>query len=404
MREHATDWPRATLVLACGIFAATQIGKLPPAIPALREQFGASLVQLGWITSIFNLVAACAGLLTGLVADRAGRRLLLRVGLAALGIGALLGAFSTQLPLLFASRIVEGLGFVCVVVSAPVLVRESVGPSHQRLALGVWSTYTASGMTLMMVASPWVLQAIGWRGGWWFGVLGALLLVPLVQRAFPGRGARAEAGPGAAGLLRGLHTGTPWWLAACFMLYTLQWMAMMVWMPTFLLEQVGLGLVSAGGIVGLLIFVNAPGNVLGGWLSQRHVAPSLLILGPALVMGLTGWATFALDLAPATRIALGLVFSFVGGIVPASVYAAVPAVAARHDNLGSVNGLVVQASNVGTLIGPPLAAALVSVGGWSALGPLFIGAALLAAVSAFAAARSPELRPAAPHASRSIHP
>lgn len=392
MRDGQTDWPRAALLLGCGVFAATQIGKLPPAIPELREQFSATLVELGWIASIFNLVAASVGLLAGLVADRAGRRRLLKLGLLALGAGALLGVASTNLTLLFAARIVEGLGFVCIVVAAPVLVREAVGSGSQRLALGLWSSYTAIGMTLMMIASPWLLGAFGWRSGWWLGAAGSIVLLAAVWRVFPGRGDRSVATPGAYNLVQGLRVATPWLLAACFFLYTLQWMAMMVWMPTYLLDALGLGLVSTTAIVAVLIFVNAPGNWLGGWLSQRRVSPPALILGSGLVMGVTGAAAFGLDLPAAMRMVLCLVFSFVGGILPASIYAAVPAVAARHDNLGSVNGLVVQASNLGTLFGPPLAAALVATRGWPSLAWVFAAAALLSAAAVLAVARSADLQ------------
>jgi MFS family permease len=391
--DASARWPQASLLLLCGVFAATQIGKLPPAIPALREAFGASLVAMGWIASIFNLVAACVGLMAGMVADRLGRRLLLKLGLVAMGCGALLGAFAPALGLLFVSRVLEGLGFVCVVVAAPVLVREAIGVQQQRLALGIWSAYTAAGMTLMMLASPWALQAVGWRGGWWFGAVGAVLLLVWVMRVFPGRGERIASGPGAAGLLRGLHVATPWWLAACFGLYTLQWMALMVWMPTYLMEQGGLGLMTTGALVGLMVFVNVPGNILGGWLSQKQVSLPTLLVGPAVVMGLTGWAVFALQPGSLPLVLLCVLFSFFGGILPASVYAAVPAVAARHDNLGSVNGLVVQASNTGTLVGPPLAAALVSAGDWTALSPLFVVAATTSALCALAAWRSTDLRP-----------
>jgi len=89
-----TDWPRVALLMLCGVFVATQVGKLPPAMPGLREHFGASLVQLGWISSVFNLVAALVALATGLVADRVGLRTMLKLGLLALGMGALLGASS----------------------------------------------------------------------------------------------------------------------------------------------------------------------------------------------------------------------------------------------------------------------------------------------------------------------
>ena len=74
-----TDWPRVALLMLCGVFVATQVGKLPPAMPGLREHFGASLVQLGWISSVFNLVAALVALATGLVADRVGLRTMLKL-------------------------------------------------------------------------------------------------------------------------------------------------------------------------------------------------------------------------------------------------------------------------------------------------------------------------------------
>ncbi|MEO5670202.1 MAG: MFS transporter, partial [Ramlibacter sp.] len=315
MAAESSNWPAATLVLLCGVFAATQIGKLPPAIPALREAFGASLVQMGWIASIFNLVAACGGLAMGLIADRIGRRTLLKFGLAVLGCGAFLGFTSGTLPMLFMSRILEGLGFLCVVVAAPVLVREVVAPNRQRLALGIWSAYTAVGMTLMLATAPWSLPAFGWQGGWWLGVMGAAILLLVVARRFPGAGKRTVQSVGVAGLFRGLRAPTPWCLAASFGLYTFQWMAFMVWMPTYLLEQ-GMGLTEVSGAVALMIAVNAPGNMAGGWLLQRGLPLATLVLVSAAALSTAGFAVFASMPPAGVVIVLGTLLSFFGGILP----------------------------------------------------------------------------------------
>ncbi len=390
-----TDWPRVGLLLLCGIFAATQVGKLPPAMPALRDHFGASLVQLGWISSVFNLIAALIALAAGLVADRVGRRTVLKLGLLALGMGALLGASSVGIGLLFLSRVVEGLGFVCIVVAAPALMREVAGLPRQRLVLGLWSSYTALGMTAMLLAAPLLIGLLGWRGGWWMGVFGSVLLLLAVLRAFPGSGRAAAAQQTAPGLLHGLRATTPWLLAGCFTVYTLQWMAMMVWLPTFLHDEFDLGLGQATLVVAAVIIANAPGNWLGGYLSQRGLAPAQLILGSGLVMGVTGWAAFSADVGPALRFALCVVFSFIGGVLPASIYACVPAVAARRQNFGSVNGLVVQASNIGALLGPPLAATLVAASGWRGVGPAYLLTSALSALLIVLAARAPEMRPGA---------
>lgn len=397
---RATDWPRVGLLLLCGVFAATQVGKLPPSMTALREQYGASLVELGWITSVFNLTAAAAGLAAGLLADRIGRRNILKLGLLALGAGALLGTFSTGTGMLFASRIVEGLGFVCIVVAAPALMRDAAAPSRLKLALGLWSSYMALGVTTMLLLAPQLMGTLGWRGGWWVGVFGAALLLTLTLRVFPENDRATTAGQTPA-LLRGLQSGTPWLLAGCFSLYTLQWMTMMVWLPTFLQDELGFGLVRATTFVAVVVIVNAPGAWLGGWLSNRGAAPALLVLVSGLAMGLTGWGTFVAGADPLLRLVLCIAFSFIGGVLPAAIYACLPAVAAPHQNFGSVNGLVVQASNLGALLGPPLAAALVGVGGWHGVGWVYLAAAAASALLILRAAKSPELQ--APASPRAVH-
>lgn len=388
-----TGWPRVALLMLCGVLAATQIGKLPPAMSGLREHFGASLVQLGWISSVFNLLAALAALATGLAADRVGRRAMLKLGLLALGLGALIGAGSPGMGGLLLSRVIEGLGFVGIVVAAPALMREAAGLSHQRLVLGLWSSYMALGMTAMLLVAPWLIAWLGWRGGWWIGALGAALLSLVVWRVFPGSGRTSAPPQAASGLWRGLRAATPWLLAGCFAIYTLQWMAMMVWLPTFLQDEFQLGLGQATVLVAGVIAANAPGNWLGGYLSQRGLAPARLILCAGLVMGVSGWAAFATALDPAWRLALCVLFSFVGGVLPAAIYASVPAVAARQQNFASVNGLVVQASNIGALTGPPLVAAVVVRSDWSGAGPLYLMTAAVSALLIVLAARAPEMRP-----------
>lgn len=389
---RASDWPRVGLLLLCGVFAAAQIGKLPPAMIALREQYGASLVQLGWITSVVNLTAAVIGLATGLLADRVGRRNILKLGLLALGAGALSGALSHGMGMLFASRIVEGLGFVCIVVSAPALIRDAAAPSRLKLALGMWSSYMALGMTTMLLLAPLLMGTLGWRGGWWLGVLGAGVLLTLTQWAFPTDDRVAAAAQTPAAMLRGLRSATPWLLAGCFTVYTLQWMTMMVWLPTFLQDELSFGLARAAAFVAIVIIVNAPGAWLGGWLSNRGVSPTLLVLMSGLVMGLAGCGAFVAAADPLLRLGLCIAFSFIGGVLPAAIYACLPAVAAPRQNFGSVNGLAVQASNIGALLGPPLAAALVGVGGWHGVGWAYLATAAVSALLILRAAKAPELR------------
>jgi MFS family permease len=72
------------------------------------------------------------------------------------------------------------------------------------------------------------------------------------------------------------------------------------------------------------------------------------------------------------RYGLCVVFSLIGGILPASVLGASPVLAPRPQLVATTNGLIMQGSNLGQSIGPPALAALAAaVGDWH-LSPLVL--------------------------------
>ena len=72
--QHPARSSRAPdlLILACGIVAAVHVGKLPPALPVLREALGIGLVQAGFLVSGVQGAAMTLALALGLWADRIG--------------------------------------------------------------------------------------------------------------------------------------------------------------------------------------------------------------------------------------------------------------------------------------------------------------------------------------------
>ena len=63
--------------------AAFHVGKVPPAIPSIREDLGAGLREAGWLLSLVNLIAAVGGMTIALTVDRFGHRRLVILGTAA---------------------------------------------------------------------------------------------------------------------------------------------------------------------------------------------------------------------------------------------------------------------------------------------------------------------------------
>ncbi len=163
--------------------AAFHVGKAPPSLPSIRGDMGASLRQAGWLLSIVNLVTAAGGMAIALTADRLGHRRLILFGTTVSLVTSLVGGTVSSVELLLGLRVLEGLGFICVVVAIPPLVVRVAAPADQRIALAAWSTYMPAGAGVMMLIAALVLQALSWRWVWWIAAAasGAMLVALLVR-------------------------------------------------------------------------------------------------------------------------------------------------------------------------------------------------------------------------------
>nr|WP_246423583.1 MFS transporter [Roseospira goensis] len=375
-----------------GIIAALHVGKVPPALPALRTELGLDLIPAGFVVSTFNVLGMSLGLATGVVADRLGRRRLVGLGLACLAGGGTLGATSAGFPLLLASRVLEGLGFMAVSVASPALVLAATAPRDRPLALSLWSVFMPAGMALAMVAAPLALDVVGWRGLWWTIAALAAAGIGAVLAATRGLALHAPpAGPSRRALLESLRRPALLLLAGTFGAYAFQWIALMVWLPTFLPAAFGVEARTAALLTALVVVMNVPGNLLGGWLLRRGLPASRVILVAALGMALCATGLILPVLPDPLRFALVLLFSGTGGLIPAALFATVPGEAPSPRHMAAANGLLMQGSNIGQFLGPPVVAAAVTAAGgaWTgALGPM-VTAAALAAGAAVLGARLP---------------
>ena len=365
------------------MLGAVHFGKVPPALPELRPLFGLDLPSAGFLASSFSLAGAALGTIAGAMADRLGRLRVLIGGLILLALGSLLASVSETAGLLLGARGLESAGFLAVTVTVPGLIVQATTPDDRRLALGLWGAYMPAGMTLAMAAAPPLLATIGWSAIWV-----ALGLATCVMAAATWMTVRklprpaAPSGMGAALSAVSRRPG-PWLLGLAFGTYALQWAALVTWLPSFMVEQLALAPATAGLLTALVVFVNVPGNIAGGVLVNRGVPRWVLV---AVAQATMGVSMLAMQLAPIpdlARYAAAIIFSMVGGLLPASVLAGAPRHAGDPSRIGLVNGMIVQGANLGTVSGPPVLAFLVaSLGSWQVASPLIAGFAVLGIVAA----------------------
>ena len=151
---------------------------------------------------------------------------------------------------------------------------------------------------------------------------------------------------------------------------------MLTFLPTFLTERAGLAAGEAAVLTALAIFANALGNLAAGALLYRQAERWALIMLALTVMGLSSVGIFASEFGPSVRYGLCLLFFLFGGLLPPAVWASAPVHAPGPELIATTNGLFVQGSSLGLLIGPPALAGLVSAASWQAAPFLVCGVAV----------------------------
>ncbi|ROU00328.1 CynX/NimT family MFS transporter [Histidinibacterium lentulum] len=387
-----TNWRMVGIAFGAGVVAAMHIGKLPPAIGAIREDLGAGLVMAGWIASTISAVGTLTGLVAGGLADRAGPRRTLVGGLLALAFGSLAGSLATAPALMLLARFVEGIGFTATTVAGGILIARATSEADRRRAMARWATFMPLGFTAMLLVSALMTGPFGWRPVWLIAAGITLLWAGIVLRATGagdgGEGRRDGGRSLGASLALDLGRTGAVLAAVCYGLYAAQHLGMMTWLPTILADTRATGPLAAALVTAMVLMANAGGNLLAARALGRG-APiwRLLALG-SLGMLCVELLVFSAGLPDALRLALLVLFGLAGGLIPAAALAAAPVYAPSPALVGVLTGLMVMATNLGQLAGPPLmASARVAAGDWSGTVLLLGGLAVAALVSALASAR-----------------
>ncbi len=368
-----TRWDVVSVVILASVVAGYAVGKVPPTIGLVSDEFGLDRVAAGWLASIYFAFGAGFGVLTGMAGGRVGARALLLTGVLVLVLSGIAGALATSGAMLLAVRVFEGISYATMVSAAPKMTVDATRPEDRDLALGIWSGYMPGGMALAMIVAPFLAEPLGWRSLWWLSAGAALVatvlaVVGTTRRRWPEQPSLdAHAGFDWAGARATLPVGALWLYGGAFLLFTVQWFAIAAWLPTFLTETQGRGPIGAALFSALVVGMNVTGNMIGGWLMQRHVPRFVLVGAANAVMGVTGALILAGFVPDGAKIPLAIVFSAVSGMLPAAAYAGAAVHAPKPDLVAMANGFMVQGAAIGMLIGPPLMAVVVGgFGSWEA--------------------------------------
>lgn len=364
-----------TVVVATGILAAMHVWKLPSALEFIRADLGISLVAAGTLVGVVQLAGALGGLAASVVSERIGAKYTLVAGMALAGIASIAGGVSINAGWLMTTRAIEGVGFILITVAAPALVRALAPRQSVNAAMGWWGAFQGIALFLGVGISAVLLNAteISWQI-WWIIMGGATLgFIPVILLKVP-----ADT-PGAINFKRisrligkSVKTPLPWALGIIFSSYTLQWGAILSFLPTIFGEVELSSAVNVAIVVGIATAIvgglNGVANILTGVLLQRGHPPRRLLVTGLITMAVTSMLVFAPDWSSVPGhvvwpLLAAAIFSFAGALVPTTVTRQAVDIAPPGGSAAAVIGLMTQLYNLANFLGPIILSAIAAAAG-----------------------------------------
>lgn len=371
--QAGRNWLYVAIVVIAGIVAAMQVIKPSIAAPLLQTSLAIDLPSVGWLISVFALLGTVGGIPAGAFVTAMGDRRILLCGLSAITLAAGAGAAAPSFELLLATRIVEGMGFTLVIVAGPALITRLAPENSKPMAFGLWSCFMPTGIALSMLCGPLLPN---WQEIWAASaatvaaalIISMIVLPPSQKGSFSWNELRADT-------RATFRSGGPIILATTFALYSLQFFTIFSFLPVLLTERMSVSLQTAGTLSATATAMNILGNLTAGFLIGRGLRRWKLIAVATLVMGLCSIGILLPILPNSAVLALCMLFSAVGGLIPATLLATAPVLSSELRLAPFTIGLIMQGSNLGQVIGPIAVGSMINAFGWSSV----VGISALAA-------------------------
>lgn len=347
-------------LLISGVLAAAQFAKISVPITLLMERFPDKGAEIGFLVSVLSVMGVLAGAFFGAFLARVGFR---KPMIAALLLGAAM-SFVQMLPLNFplfiASRALEGLSHLIIVVAAPTLIGQICAPEHKAIGLTIWSTVFGTAFAIFTWAGlPFVAQfglpvLFALHGVLLLGVctaIWALLpsgIVPRSQEPLTLKRIWA----------RHLETYSSAWICAPalgWFFYAAGFVALVTVMPLYFAPD------TPAFVQGLLPLSALVVSLTVGLALVRRAQPiTVTIFGFVFAALCAGLMLTGLNVALVSVLVLGAM-----GLVQSGTFSSIPVLIPSGDHQALANGAMAQMGNAGNLIGTPLLLWLTSIAGVS---------------------------------------
>jgi EmrB/QacA subfamily drug resistance transporter len=147
------------------------------ALPAIAADLDASFVSVQWVIDAYTVTMAATLLVSGVIADRIGRRRVFTGGVLLFSLASVLCGVSSSGLYLDLARGIQGVGAAAIFAASLALLADAFRGADRGFALGIWGAITGVALAVGPLIGGLVVEGLDWR--WIFFVnipIGLLLL------------------------------------------------------------------------------------------------------------------------------------------------------------------------------------------------------------------------------------
>ncbi len=192
-----------SVVVAAIFVAVVQQTFVNVVVPDIRQDYGTSQGQAGWVITGYLLVFAVGIPLYGRVADLYSLRRTFSLGLLGLAAGSVVCALAPSLSVLVAGRVLQAAGAAAIPALGFAAIAKLLPPGERGTALGLLSSSVGVGAAVGPVAGGIIAGFTGWQSLFYVTLVLALFLAAGAWHILPDAVSEPSAAP--EGLGEALH-------------------------------------------------------------------------------------------------------------------------------------------------------------------------------------------------------
>ncbi|QQO09992.1 MFS transporter [Breznakiella homolactica] len=352
MDKAKTNWFLVIVLWFAGIAAAMQFAKFSFAFDSLKNQYTVNPFWIGLSLSIVGLIGLVFGITVSIYVPKIGQNKILLISLLLGAVISLIQASNPAFPVLFISRIMEGISHLGIIVTAPAIIIFLSSEKHHSLVMGLWSSFFGVAFSVTAWAGKPIMELFSISG---LFLAHAIIMISIFVILFftirkihipHTEDNKVSFITAHKKVYSNWRTVSP---GIIFFFHTFMFIALFTFLPGLSGDEK-----TKSMLLIILPLISIGGTMAAGIVSQYFVSPSklsvfayisLLLLICVIKLSFNNNILF---------IAASMILILFSGIIQGSVFSLIPKISLSAEEQTNANGVVAQLGNLGSTLGPPV--------------------------------------------------